>query len=93
MKKYKGSVFNMNTGQLDVEYKAISEMKRCYENYDIKTHSFKNFCCCGNSTRVSDTEFYCFNKGNLMKICGYSGVCGYINIPDELKEKQLSFFD
>lgn len=92
MKKYKGSTYDTHTGQLNTGYKDISEMKRCYENYDRKNHKFKEHCSCGNATRVSETEYYCFNRGNMMKICGYSGMCGYIIEPEELKEKQLSFF-
>lgn len=67
-------------------------MKRCYENYFLGKWSDWNHC--GHAVATSDKYFYfCPADGNLYKICGYVGRCGYINVPDDLKEIQLSFFE
>lgn len=69
------------------------KMKRCYENYNKKTGEFDNYNHCGSSVKHDIGYYVCPNGGNLMKICGYMGMCGAIYKPKELEDKQLSFFE
>lgn len=60
-------------------------MKRCYgvENYKAITGSDCEYNHCGNSRRLENGLYYCPGDGNLMKICGYVGMCADIKMWDE----------
>ena len=61
-------------------------MKRCYEveNYKAITGSDNDgYNHCGHSRRLENGLYYCPNDGNLMKICGYMGMCADIKIWDK----------
>lgn len=67
-------------------------MKRCYDNFF--QGKWRDYNQCGTSVRGKDKyEYFCPYDGNLYKICGYVGTCGGINVPEELKDRQLSLFE